>query len=75
MKFFLDMANLGEIRQPASFEVSGAHIGTVPCNAFEQLFKHPPTHGGLEGLLKDWEKARATLGDVFEPTSARNPSR
>src|ERR1017187_7895264 len=50
----------------------GAHIGTMPYKGFEQLFKHPLTHPGLEGFLKDWEKARATLGDVFEPASARN---
>ena len=53
----------------------GAHIGTMPYKVFEQLFKHPLTDGGLEGFLKDWEKARATLGDVFEPASARNSKR
>ena len=53
----------------------GAHIGTMPYKVFEQLFKHPLTDRGLEGFLKDWEKARETLGDVFEPASARNPSR
>jgi transaldolase len=50
----------------------GAHIGTMPYKVFEQLFKHPLTDRGLEGFLKDWEKARGTLGDVFEPASARN---
>jgi len=50
----------------------GAHIGTMPYKVFEQLFKHPLTDRGLEGFLKDWEKARETLGDVFEPVSARN---
>jgi transaldolase len=53
----------------------GAHIGTMPYKVFEQLFKHPLTDRGLEGFLKDWEKARETLGDVFEPASARNPGR
>ena len=53
----------------------GAHIGTMPYKVFEQLFKHPLTDRGLEGFLKDWEKARATLGDVFEPASARNSKR
>jgi len=53
----------------------GAHIGTMPSKVFEQLFKHPLTDRGLEGFLKDWEKARETLGDVFEPASARNPRR
>ncbi|MBZ5659778.1 MAG: fructose-6-phosphate aldolase [Acidobacteriia bacterium] len=53
----------------------GAHIGTMPYKVFEQLFRHPLTDRGLEGFLKDWEKARETLGDVFEPASARNPSR
>jgi transaldolase len=53
----------------------GAHIGTMPYKVFEQLFKHPLTDRGLEEFLKDWEKARATLGDVFEPASARNSKR
>ena len=53
----------------------GAHIGTMPYKVFEQLFKHPLTDRGLEGFLKDWEKARETLGDVFEPAPARNPTR
>lgn len=53
----------------------GAHIGTLPYKVFEQLFKHPLTDRGLEGFLKDWEKARETLGDVFEPASATNPKR
>jgi transaldolase len=53
----------------------GAHIGTMPYKVFEQLFKHPLTDRGLEGFLKDWEKARETLGDVFASASARNSGR
>jgi transaldolase len=53
----------------------GTHIGTMPYKVFEQLFKHPLTDKGLEGFLKDWEKARETLGDIFEPASARNQKR
>jgi len=53
----------------------GAHIGTMPFKVFEQLFKHPLTDRGLEGFLKDWEKARETLGDVFQPAAARNAAR
>jgi len=53
----------------------GSHIGTMPYKVFEQLFKHPLTDKGLEGFLKDWEKARETLGDIFEPASARDPKR
>jgi len=53
----------------------GAHIGTMPFKVFEQLFKHPLTDRGLEGFLKDWEKARETLGDVFETAAARKASR
>lgn len=49
----------------------GADIGTMPFKVFEQLFKHPLTDRGLEGFLKDWEKARETLGDVFEPAAVR----
>ncbi len=44
----------------------GAHIGTMPFKVFEQLFKHPLTDRGLESFLKDWEKARATLGEIVE---------
>ena len=53
----------------------GAHIGTMPYKVFEQLFKHPLTDKGLEGFLKDWEKARETLGDVFKPVGASNQKR
>ena len=53
----------------------GSHIGTMPFKVFEQLFKHPLTDRGLEGFQKDWEKARETLGDIFETTSARNAKR
>jgi transaldolase len=49
----------------------GAHIGTMPFKVFEQLFKHPLTDRGLEGFLKDWEKARAVLGEIVEPAVAR----
>lgn len=45
----------------------GAHIGTMPFKVFEQLFKHPLTDRGLEAFLKDWEKARESLGDILAP--------
>src|SRR5579862_3614736 len=53
----------------------GAHIGTMPYKVFEQLFRHPLTDRGLEGFLKDWEKARQTLGDVFAQASAGTTKR
>jgi transaldolase len=53
----------------------GAHIGTMPYKVFEMLFKHPLTDRGLEGFLKDWEKARETLGDVFQSAATANPKR
>ena len=53
----------------------GSDIGTMPFKVFEQLFKHPLTDRGLEGFLKDWEKARETLGDIFEPAAARKTAR
>jgi len=53
----------------------GAHIGTMPYKVFEQLFKHPLTDNGLKAFLKDWEKARETLGDVFKAATASNPKR
>ena len=49
----------------------GAHIGTMPFKVFEQLFKHPLTDRGLEAFLKDWEKARETLGEISETSGAR----
>src|ERR1700730_11120288 len=48
----------------------GAHIGTMPFKVFEMLFKHPLTDRGLEGFLKDWEKAHAQLGDIIQPAAA-----
>ena len=48
----------------------GADIATMPYKVFEQLFKHPLTDRGLQGFLQDWEKARATLGDII-PEAAR----
>lgn len=49
----------------------GSHIGTMPYKVFEQLFQHPLTDRGLAGFLKDWEKARAVLGEIMEPAGAR----
>jgi transaldolase len=53
----------------------GAHIGTMPFKVFEQLFKHPLTDRGLEGFLKDWDKAREVLGEITEPAVARKGGR
>lgn len=53
----------------------GAHIGTMPFKVFEQLFKHPLTDRGLEAFLKDWEKARETLGEISETAGARKGGR
>jgi transaldolase len=53
----------------------GAHIGTMPFKVFEQLFKHPLTDRGLEGFLKDWQKAREVLGEIIEPAGARKGGR
>jgi transaldolase len=53
----------------------GAHIGTMPFKVFEQLFKHPLTDRGLEGFLRDWEKAREVLGEITEPAVARKGGR
>lgn len=49
----------------------GSHIGTMPFKVFQQLFQHPLTDRGLAGFLKDWEKARAVLGNILEPAVAR----
>lgn len=49
----------------------GAHIGTMPFRVFEQLFKHPLTDRGLEGFLKDWEKAKESLGEILAPAAQK----
>src|ERR1700730_12071854 len=46
----------------------GAHIGTMPFKMLQQLLQHPLTDKGLQGFLKDWEKAREVLGNVVEPS-------
>ena len=53
----------------------GAHIGTMPFKVFEQLFRHPLTDKGLELFLKDWEKARETLGEIVQPEACRKAGR
>jgi len=53
----------------------GAHIGTMPYKVFEMLFKHPLTDRGLDAFLKDWEKARGTLGDISEAEAMRKGAR
>ena len=53
----------------------GAHIGTMPFKTFEQSFKHPLTDKGLELFLKDWEKARAELGEIVSAEPARKAGR
>ncbi len=53
----------------------GAHIGTMPFKVFEQLFRHPLTDRGLDAFLKDWEKARETLGDIVPSAAASKAGR
>jgi transaldolase len=53
----------------------GTHIGTMHYKVFEQLFKHPLTDRGLDAFLKDWEKARQTLGEISENSVARKSAR
>lgn len=53
----------------------GADIGTMPFKVFEQLFRHPLTDRGLESFLKDWEKARETLGDILPSAAAGKAGR
>ncbi|MFQ5776966.1 MAG: fructose-6-phosphate aldolase [Terriglobia bacterium] len=50
----------------------GADIATMPYKVFEQLFQHPLTDRGLEGFLKDWEKARAVLGDIVPAETVKS---
>jgi len=49
----------------------GAHVGTMPFKVFEQLFHHPLTDRGLEGFLKDWQKAKESLGDILAPVATK----
>lgn len=53
----------------------GADIGTMPFKVFEQLFRHPLTDRGLDAFLKDWEKARETLGDILPSAAASKAGR
>lgn len=53
----------------------GVHIGTMPFKVFEMLFKHPLTDRGLDAFLRDWGKARETLGGIVEPEGARKAAR
>lgn len=52
----------------------GADIATMPYKVFQQLFNHPLTDIGLERFLKDWEKARALLGDILSIEAAKTKS-
>jgi transaldolase len=49
----------------------GADVATMPYKVFEQLFQHPLTDRGLETFLKDWEKARESLGEIIEPAAPK----
>ncbi len=53
---------------------AGAHVATMPFKVFEMLFKHPLTDRGLEAFLKDWEKARQTLGEIIPETVPKGSS-
>lgn len=39
---------------------AGAHVGTMPFKALDQMFNHPLTDIGLATFLKDYQKAFAT---------------
>jgi len=49
----------------------GVDIATMPYKVFAQLFNHPLTDRGLEGFLKDWEKAKDVLGDILPAEAAK----
>jgi transaldolase len=42
--------------------MAGAHVATIPFKVLDMMFKHPLTDRGLETFLKDWEKAKSSLG-------------
>lgn len=52
MRFFLDTANIDEIRQAAR---AGAHIATIPFKALTQMIHHPLADLGLARFTQDWE--------------------
>ena len=72
MKFFLDTANLDEIRHGidrglldgvatspeliARTAKAGADIAAVPFQVLQMLFDHPLTSSGSEQFLQDWGK-------------------
>jgi transaldolase len=42
--------------------LAGAHVATMPFKILDMMFKHPLTDRGLETFLKDWDKAKSSLG-------------
>ncbi len=42
--------------------MAGAHVATMPFKILDMMFKHPLTDRGLDQFLKDWDKAKASLG-------------
>jgi hypothetical protein len=58
VKFFLDTANLDEIRTGVRWgmvALAGSHIGAMPFNVMDMPLNHPHTDG-LEQFLIDWRK-------------------
>ena len=61
MKFFLDTANLNEIREGVSLGVvdgvtTNPSLVAMPFKVMQQLIKHPLTDKGLDQFLADWRK-------------------
>ena len=64
MKFFIDTANVEEIREANSMGMADgvttnpSLIATVPFNVLSKFASHPLTDKGLKAFLDDWNKAK-----------------
>ena len=42
----------------------GADVATVPFKVIQQMMKHPLTDVGLKRFLEDWERMKASVGEL-----------
>ena len=42
----------------------GADVSTVPFKVIQQMMKHPLTDVGLKRFLEDWERMKASVGEL-----------
>jgi transaldolase len=56
-------ASVRHPRHVTESALAGAHIATLPFKVFQQMVRHPLTDIGIDRFKKDWEAARAALGE------------